>query len=105
MFNVGVNHKVSSPKLMMCTLLAATTGGLASAFLKPIINGTYSRSHKYDIGALTNGMIAGAVAISAVCDRCQPWSAFLIGLMSSIVYSFACRLWTKLGVDDPLEAS
>jgi ammonia channel protein AmtB len=28
-------------KVMMCTLLAATTGGITSAFIKPLINGTY----------------------------------------------------------------
>jgi len=29
-------------KIMMCTLLSAATSGILSAFLKPIINGTYS---------------------------------------------------------------
>ena len=99
------NFTPNSPKIITCTLLSATTGGLASSFIKPIINGTYSRNHRYDIGALTNGMLAGAVAVSGVCDRCQPWCAFLIGILSSIVYSLACKLWDKMGVDDPLEAS
>mmetsp|Transcript_28373 Transcript_28373/g.37873 ORF Transcript_28373/g.37873 Transcript_28373/m.37873 type:complete len:198 (+) Transcript_28373:428-1021(+) len=58
------------PKIMMCTLLSAAIGGITSAFLKPLINGTYSHNHRYDVGALTNGMLAGAVSITAVCDRC-----------------------------------
>lgn len=93
------------PKIMMCTLLSATTGGITSAFLKPIIMGTYSQNHRYDVEALTNGMLAGAVSVTAVCDRCQPWSAFLIGLISSLVYALSCKLWRKMNVDDPIEAS
>lgn len=93
------------PKIMMCTLLSAATGGITSAFLKPLIMGTFSQNRRYDVSALTNGMLAGAVAITAVCDRCEPWSAFLIGLISSIFYAFCCRFWDKMHIDDPLEAS
>ena len=57
------------------------------------------------MGALTNGMLSGAVAVTAVCDRCQPWSALLIGIISSLTYSLACKLWKKMDVDDPVEAS
>ena len=67
--------------------------------------GTYSHNHRYDVGALTNGMLAGAVAVTAVADRCQPWSAFFIGLISSLSYSLSCKLWNKLNIDDPIEAS
>ena len=58
------------PKIMMCTLLSSATGGITSAFLKPLIMGTFSQNHRYDVSALTNGMLAGAVSITAVCDRC-----------------------------------
>jgi len=66
MFGEGTNP----PKIMMCTLLSAATGGISSAFLKPLVMGTYSQNQRYDVGALTNGMLAGAVSITAVCDRC-----------------------------------
>lgn len=90
---------------MMCTIISGSTGGIISAFLKPLVMGTYSKSQRYDVGALTNGIIAGLVSITGVCDRCEPWSAFLIGLFGSLMYSFACKLAKKLGVDDPIEAS
>jgi len=89
----------------MCTLLSAFASGLVATFLKPVIMGTYSENHRYDTGALTNGLLAGLVAITGSCDRCEPWSSFLIGLLAGVVYTFACKLQAKLGVDDPVEAS
>lgn len=94
----------SSAKICMCTLLSAFSSGLGATFFKPVIMGT-CKSHRYDACALTNGMLAGLVAITGSCDSCEPWSAFLIGLVASVVYSFACKLVEKLGVDDPVEAS
>lgn len=95
----------NSPKIMMCTLLSGATGGLISAFLKPLIMGTYSASQRYDVGALTNGILAGLVSVTGVCDHCEPWSAFLIGIIGSVTYTFACKICNKLGVDDPVEAA
>lgn len=45
------------------------------------------------------------VSITGVCDRCEPWSALIIGFMGSLTYSLACKLAKKVGVDDPIEAS
>ena len=67
--------------------------------------GTYSKTHRYDVGALTNGILAGLVSITGTCDSCEPWSAVLIGFIGSIIYTCACKLWLKLGIDDPIEAS
>ena len=99
------SKEANCSKIMMNTIIAGSSGGLVSAFLKPLIMGTYSKSHRYDVMALTNGLISGLVSITGVCDRCEPWSAFFIGLIASIVYSLACKLWEKFGVDDPVEAS
>ena len=90
---------------MMCTILSGSTGGIFSAFLKPLVMGTYSQYQRYDVGALSNGIISGLVSISGVCDRCEPWSAFLIGLIGSVVYTFACKAMKSAGVDDPVEAT
>ena len=94
-----------SPKIIMCTIISGSTSGTASAFLKPLLMGTFSKYQRYDVGALTNGMLAGLVSITGVCDRCEPWSAFIIGLIGSLFYILACKLAKKLGVDDPIEAS
>ncbi len=66
---------------------------------------TYSKKSRYDVGALSNGILAGLVAITGVCDRCEPWSAFVIGLIGGIIYTLACLIEKVLGVDDPIEAS
>ena len=100
-----VERQYCTAKIMMVTIISGTTGGIASAFLKPIIMGTYSKTHRYDVLALCNGLLSGLVSITGICDRCEPWSAFLIGLTASVVYTFACKVTEKLGVDDPLEAA
>jgi ammonium transporter, Amt family len=102
MFQPSIN---SSSKIMMITLLSCSTGGIISAFLRPLIMGTYSQNQRYDVSALCNGMLAGCVSITGVCDRCEPWSAILIGLIGSLIYAFACKLWEYLNIDDPIEAS
>ena len=95
----------SAPKIMMCSLLSAASGGIVAAYLKPLVMGTYSKTHRYDVGALTNGILAGLVSITGTCDSCEPWSAVLIGFIGSVFYCCACKLWQKMGVDDPIEAS
>ena len=74
-FNGGSTMNMFAPrsegaaKIMMNTLIAGSTGGLVSSFLKPLIMGTYSSSNRYDVGALTNGILAGLVSITGACDR------------------------------------
>jgi len=102
MFGARANN---APKIMMVTILAGATGGLVAAFLKPFVMGTYSKNHRYDVGALSNGLLAGLVAITGVCDSCEPWSAFVIGAIGGIVYTLSCKLNAVLNVDDPIEAS
>merc|ERR1719361_173366 len=87
----------------MVTILSAVTGGLTAAFLKPLIMCTYSKKNRYDVGAMANGLLAGLVAITGVCDRCEPWSAFIIGIVGGLVYSGACKLCEWATVDDPIE--
>ena len=102
MFQPRANN---APKIMMVTILSAVTGGLVAAFFKPLVMRTYSKRQRYDVGALSNGILAGLVSITGVCDRCEPWSAFLIGLLGGIFYTLACLLERGIGVDDPIEAS
>lgn len=90
---------------MMVTILSAVTGGLVAAFLKPLVMRTYSKKNRYDVGALSNGILAGLVAITGVCDRVEPWNAFIIGLFGGVFYTLACALEKMINVDDPIEAS
>ena len=60
---------------------------------------------RYNFSALTNGILAGLVSITASCDRVHPWAAFIIGAIGAFVYIGSTRLLAKLKIDDPLEAT
>lgn len=92
-------------KIMMVTMLSGTTGGAIATFLKPVIMKEENKHNKYDVGATTNGILAGLVAITGVCDRVEPWGAFIIGILSAFVYCSSCRLLKTLNIDDPIEAA
>jgi len=92
-------------KIMMVTIISAASSGIVATFLKPIVMRTYSRRSRYDVGALCNGILAGLVAITGVCDRCEPWSACIIGVLGGVFYVLACKLNRLIGIDDPIEAS
>merc|ERR1712061_700320 len=89
----------------MNTIISAATGGLVAAFVKPWFMGLYSSRNRYDVAALSNGILAGLVAITGICDRVDPWAALIIGLIGGLVYAGACKLCDWLNVDDPIEAS
>jgi Amt family ammonium transporter len=90
---------------MMVTMIAGCTGGIVGAFTKPFIMGTYSKKNRYDVGALTNGILAGLVSVTGVCDRCEPWSALVIGALGGAIYVLCCKLAKRIKLDDPAEAA
>lgn len=55
------------PKIIMNTILSGAAGGLVATVLKPIIMGTYSKTRRYDIAALSNGVLGGLVSVTASC--------------------------------------
>lgn len=99
MFEVRTN---GSPKIMMNTIIAGTTSGLTAALFKPLF---LKHKHKYDVQSLCNGLLGGLVSITGVCNDCDPWASFVIGLIGGLVYSGSCKLFKKLYVDDPIDAS
>ena len=92
-------------KIMMVTIVSGTTGGAIATFLKPVVLKEQNKHNKYDVGATTNGILAGLVAITGVCDRIEPWGALIVGIISAFVYCFSCRLLKAINIDDPIEAS
>jgi Amt family ammonium transporter len=58
---------------------------------------------RYDCVASCSGFIGGLVAISGVCDQCEPYGALIIGITSSLVYVYSCKLLDLLHIDDPVE--
>jgi Amt family ammonium transporter len=89
----------------MNNLIAPSAAGLFAGFFKGRITGTYSYVDKYDVATMCNGIIVGLVASTASCDGTEPWASVVIGIVAALIYSLGVLLITKLGIDDPLEAS
>ena len=60
-------------QVAMNTTLAAATGGITVFLLRYVI------THKYDVGALCNGILAGLVSITAGCGNMESGSAVATG--------------------------
>ena len=80
------------------TTLAACTAGLAAVFL------LYTRIGKWDAGAITNGFLAGLVAITCPCYWVSPTGACVIGVVAGVVVILGVDLLEYLRIDDPIGA-
>ena len=88
---------------MINTVLAPAASGLFTFVTRKHITGEHL-DIRYDFFALTNGILAGLVAITAGCASVMPWAAVIIGIIGSTTYSVACLAMNKAKIDDPLEA-
>jgi Amt family ammonium transporter len=88
---------------MMNTVISPSAAGLVTFAIDKKLGG--NQNVRFNFSALTNGILAGAVSITASCDRVHPWAAAVIGIIGSFVYLGSNRLLTKLKIDDPLEAA
>jgi Amt family ammonium transporter len=110
MFNGGsalgiVGSKGKDAQLAMVnTVLAPASGGIFNLFFKKYLTGEDRRASRYNLGALCNGVLAGAVCITASCNCVEPWAALIIGILGAIFYCLAVRLLEKLQIDDAVEA-
>ena len=80
---------------MVNTILAASAGGIFTFFTRKHITGQ-KKNIRMDFQALTNGILAGLVSITASCNCVEPYSAIIIGVIGSTIYSLTCRLFEYL---------
>jgi Amt family ammonium transporter len=80
------------------TTLAACAAGLTSVFL------VYFRTRVWDPGSITNGFLAGLVAITAPCYWVSPFGSVLIGAIAGVLVILAVDLLEYLRIDDPIGA-
>jgi Amt family ammonium transporter len=80
------------------TTLAACTGGLGAVFFM------YFRIGKWDAGAITNGFLAGLVAITCPCYWVSPFGASILGFIAGIIVIAGVDLLEYLRIDDPIGA-
>ena len=105
-FNCGstlaFENDYSAPKVAMNTTLAAAAGGLMAFFID-YMGG--NRKSKYRIVPITNGILAGLVAITGGCDQVTSVGAIIIGCGGGVVWAVVSALLVKYRVDDPLDAT
>jgi len=110
MFNAGSSAAVvgdggTAAKISIVnTIISPSAAGIFTFLTKKHITGQ-GKEMRMDFPALTNGILAGLVAITAGCDCVQPWAAFVIGILGSLTYSLACKAMNALKIDDPLDAT
>ncbi len=80
------------------TTLAACAAGLSAVFF------TYYRTGKWDPGSITNGFLAGLVAITAPCYWVSPFGSVLIGTIAGVIVILGVDLLEYLRIDDPIGA-
>jgi Amt family ammonium transporter len=80
------------------TTLAACTGGLAAEFFM------FIRIKKWDAAAMTNGFLAGLVAITCPCYWVSPTGACALGAIAGVIVLLGVDLLEFLRIDDPIGA-
>jgi Amt family ammonium transporter len=99
-FNAGSTLNATDVRfaeVALVTLLGAT-GGVLGAFVATAI-----RQRTIDIGMVSNGMIAGLVAITAPSGYVEAWTAPIIGGIGGLLVVFAIIAIDKR-LDDPVGA-
>lgn len=71
--------------------------------MKPLVLRNITRSTKYDVLTLCNGILIGLVSIAGVADRVQNWGAVLIGSIAAVFYVCGGLYLEFWRIDDPLE--
>jgi len=80
------------------TTLAACTAGMSAVFL------VYFRVKKWDAGAITNGFLAGLVAITCPCYWVSPTGACALGAVAGVIVILAADVLEFFRIDDPIGA-
>jgi Amt family ammonium transporter len=80
------------------TTLAACAAALTAVFF------IYGRSKVWDPGSITNGFLAGLVAITAPCYWVSPFGSVMIGGIAGVIVILGVDLLEYLRIDDPIGA-
>ncbi|KNC77313.1 hypothetical protein SARC_10226 [Sphaeroforma arctica JP610] len=81
------------------TALGAMGGGLTAVLMS-----RFTGKKVYELTHVNMGVINGSIAVCAGCFYYQPWSAYLLGVIATLVYFAVRKLMNKLQLDDPLDA-
>ena len=76
----------------MNTILGGSSGVMFTVMIRPLIFGDGSATNKYDISALSNGLLSGLVSVTGSCNGIEPWGAILIGFVGGMIYTIFAQL-------------
>ena len=92
-------------KVGMVTTISAASAGLMSFLLDARYSMVVNNIRKVSVvPSLTNGVLAGLVGITAGCGSVEPYAAFIIGIVSGLIWFHTSRLLVRQKIDDPLDA-
>lgn len=100
-FNPGslmAAHPAGISHILVITNISAATGAITATITSWWYFG------KPDLSFLINGILAGAVGITASCAFVDAPHAALIGLVAGIIVVFSCVFLEKIEIDDPVGA-
>jgi Amt family ammonium transporter len=97
----GTNGDVSSGEgLAAINTLLAGAGGLITAFIV-----ASWKKRRAEPALLCRGLLGGAVASSGCAALIDPWAAFLIGIIASLIVKAAMDYLDRSRIDDPSGAT
>ena len=109
-----VAYDIFEPNMVvMNTIISSGTSGLFIMFRNHYSNIFINEENVnetkllqyYDIHQLCGGVLAGLISITGSSANVSLWSACLIGLIGSYIYTFTKRLLERFEIDDPLDNS
>jgi ammonium transporter, Amt family len=101
-FNTGSTLSAADPRVALVgvnTMLSSSAGLVAALFT------VWWTARRPDVGMACNGLLGGAVAITAPCAFVSPAAAVLVGAVAGVVVVYVVRLLERrFQVDDPVGA-
>jgi len=99
-FNAGSSLSATSVigRLIVNTTICPAAGAIAAMVSMWFMQG------KPDVNIAMNGMLGGAVAITANCDVVSPLSSIAIGVIAGIITTIATIALERWKIDDPVGA-
>ena len=91
--------------IVMNTIISSASSCIGLVFLRPLFYTKSDPTNRYPVQQLCNALLVGLVSITGCCNNVKPWASFIIGLIGTVFYLLACKLFEKLKIDDPMEAS
>jgi len=96
---VGVNSGLIG-KIGMNTTICGGASALITFFMTYV--DLRHTSNRFNIPEFCNGLLSGLASITSSCNQVEPWAAFVIGLVSGIVYFVFRKILLRYKIDDPL---